>query len=374
MRALPTRPLLPFPNQPAEVPWPGEQWPTATPEDLGADGPRLEALLDELVGPDPHPVLGRTFAAAVVARGQLVAERYGNRVVQDLRSLGEDPPYEQLDETSELLSWSMAKSITSLAVGVAAADGLLDVHEPVPEPQWTDQGDPRGAITWHQLLTMRPGLRWLEAYDLAAEVTPDVITMLFGEGAPDAAAYAASFPLVETPGTPAAYTYSSGTTNLIAASLQRVLGVDADGMERFLRERILDPIGMGSARLVFDQAGTFLGSSYVYAPLLEWCRFGLLTARGGRWADQEIVPAAWMDDARTARSWEEDILFHGAHWWTWDRSGGPFGAHGFEGQRVIAFPDRDVVVVRFGRTDSEQTPALNAHLASLAECFPQLDE
>ncbi len=372
MSAPPTRPLLPFPTQAPEVPWPTEDWPTATPAEVGGDSARLEALLDELVGLEPHPVLGRTFATAVVVQGRLVAERYGRRVVQDLRSLGDDPPFEQLDRTSELLSWSMAKSITSLAVGVAAADGILDVHAPVPEPQWQAADDPRGAITWHHLLTMRPGLKWVEEYDLASEVMPDVITMLFGDEAPDAARFAASLPLEETPGSAAAYIYSSGTTNIIAANLQRTLGVGAEGMEAFLRERILDPIGMGSARLRFDDAGTFLGSSYVYAPLREWCRFGLLTARGGHWAGHDIVPAAWLDDARTPRSWEEDRLFHGAHWWSWDRDGGPFGAHGFEGQRVIVFPDRDVIVVRFGRSETELTPALNAHLAELASCFPAL--
>lgn len=366
----PTGPRPPFPTQPLGVPWPTDEWPVATLEEVGADGARATALLDELVGPDPHPVFGPTFAAAVVVGGRLVAERYGRRVVQDLRGLGDDPPFDQLDASSELLSWSMAKSLTSLAVGIAAADGRLDVADPVPEPQWQAADDPRRAITWHHLLTMRPGLRWTEAYELDAPVMPDVITMLFGEGADDAAAFAASFPLVAEPGSDAAYTYSSGTTNIVAANLQRVLGVDAAGMERFLRDRLLDPIGMTSARLQFDAAGTFLGSSYVHAPLREWCRFGLLAARGGRWGDRQLVPAAWLDDARIARSWEEDLLFHGAHWWAWDRPGSPWGAHGFEGQRIISFPERDVIVVRFGRTESDNTVHLNAHLAELAACFP----
>lgn len=372
MRPVPNRALLPLPVQPDEVPWPTEAWPEADPADLGADVGRLEALLDELVVDDEHPVFGRTYAAAVVARGRLVAERFGRRVVQDLRSLGDDPPYEAVDGDSELLSWSMAKSITSLAVGVAAAEGELDVDDRVPEPQWSDPADPRHRITWHHLLTMRPGLAWTEEYhDFSGDALPDVIRMLFGEGATDMAAFAASFPLVTEPGSTDAFTYSSGTTNIVAANLQRALGLDAAGMDRFLRERIFDPIGVTSFRADYDPAGTFVGSSYVWANLRDWCRFGLLAARGGRWDGRAIVPPAWIDDARTARSWEDELL-HGAHWWTWDQDQMPFGAHGFEGQRIIAFPTRDVVVVRFGKTGPTNTTALNAHLTAVAGCFPEL--
>ena len=60
----------------------------------------------------------------------------------------------------------------------------------------------------------------------------------------------------------------------------------------------------------------------------------------------------------------------GAHLWAWDLVETPFGAHGFEGQRVIAFPARDVVVVRLGKIGEDDAPALNDHLAEIAACFP----
>jgi CubicO group peptidase (beta-lactamase class C family) len=308
----------------------------------------------------------------VVAGGRLVAERYGERVVQDLRAMGEDPPHEPVTPDTTLLSWSMAKSITSLAVGVAVADGALAVDDPVGDPRWTaEPGDPRAAITWADLLAMRPGLAWTEAYyDFDAGTLPDVVTMLYGEGAGDMAAYAASMPLVHEPGSATAYCYSSGTTNVIAANLQRVLGLDADGMARFLGDRIFDPIGMASATPSFDDAGTFVGSSYLHATLRDWCRFGLLALRGGRWDGAQVVPEGWIDWSRTARSWD-DPVWHGAQWWAWDRADGPFGAHGFEGQRVIAFPTRDVVIARLGRMSAEETSPLNDHLAAIAECFPE---
>ncbi|MEZ5183557.1 MAG: hypothetical protein R2702_17035 [Acidimicrobiales bacterium] len=96
----PDHPLVALPPQPQGVPWPADAWPEGDPADAGADEGRLTELLDELVGADPHPVLGRTFAAAVVAGGRLVAERYGRRVVQDLRSLEPDPPHEDVTADS----------------------------------------------------------------------------------------------------------------------------------------------------------------------------------------------------------------------------------------------------------------------------------
>ncbi|MCB1039643.1 MAG: serine hydrolase [Acidimicrobiales bacterium] len=370
MRPLPQRPLAPLPAQPDDVAWPTDEWPTASPTEAGADAERLDALLDELVEVEVHPRVGRTYACAVVAGGRLVAERYGRRVVQDLRSLEPDPPFEDLSADSPLLSWSMAKSITNLAVGVAVGDGSIEVDQEVGDPRWQAPGDPRAAITWTDLLTMRPGLRWTEEYyDLEGDSMPDVITMLFGEGAADMAAYAASFPLDAQPGTDEAYLYSSGTTNIVAANLQRVLGLDRVGMDAFLHERIFDPLGMATATATFDPAGTFIGSSYVHATLRDWARFGLLALRDGRWGDRRIVPAGWIDWSRRARSWDEEVL-HGAHWWAWDSPETPFAAHGFEGQRVVAFPERDLVVLRFGRSGADDSPALNAHLFEIARCFP----
>jgi CubicO group peptidase (beta-lactamase class C family) len=373
VRTPPDRPLVALPPQPDGVAWPTDEWVQAEPADVGGDAARLADLLDELVSGEDHPSLGLTHAAAVVAGGRLVAERYGERVVQDLRSLEADPPHDPVGPNDELLSWSMAKSITHLAVGCAVDDRAFSVHDRVPEPQWADPADPRHDITWDDLLAMRSGLQWTEEYyELVDGAMPDVVTMLFDEPSADMAAFAASFPLVHEPGSPHAYNYSSGTTNIVAANLQRVLGLDGDGMDGFLRERIFGPIGMASARVDHDQAGTFVGSSYAYATLRDWCRFGLLAIRNAVWDGRAVVPDGWIDHGRTPRSWD-DPIWHGAHWWAWDRDECPFGAHGFEGQRVICFPARDVVVVRVGKSHTDLADNLNDHIEQIAGCFPLLD-
>ena len=65
--------LLPFPDQPADVPWPTEAWPTVEPSAVGGlDAERLAVLVDEALA-DPEPtVMGHTDALLVVHRGRLV--------------------------------------------------------------------------------------------------------------------------------------------------------------------------------------------------------------------------------------------------------------------------------------------------------------
>ena len=332
--------LLPLPAQPADVPWPTEAWP------VGAPSPALEAAVEEVFAqPDRY---GTTYAVVVVQGGRLLLERYG----------GELPsftgPGTPVVPTTPLLSWSMAKSVLHAAVGVLVGEGRLHLDDPAPVPAWT--GDDRAEITLDQLLQMRDGLRWAEDYVDAG--VSDVIEMLFGSGAADVAAFAEARPLAHRPGT--VFNYSSGTSNIVAAIVGRTLG-GGEAVRRFLIERVLHPIGMRSADPRLDPAGTFIGSSYVYATAQDWARFGTLYLRDGGWDGQRILPEGWVDHARRVRSVDpEDGSLYGAHWWIepLDRARGTFQAVGYEGQCTVVCPALDAVLVRLGRTEEHQKPNL----------------
>lgn len=222
---------------------------------------------------------------------------------------------------------------------------------------------------------MRPGLAWTEVYEgFGDDAVPDVVTMLYGDGSADMAAFAAGFPLVHAPGSAEAYLYSSGTTNIVQGCVQRVAGVSGDEVTDLLRSTLLDPIGVGEVRLGLDGAGTWVASSFLDLALRDWLRLGLLVLRGGTWDGHEVVPAAWIDHGRTPRSVREDdpLLVHGAHWWTRaGRDDGAFMAHGFEGQRLIMVPDRDLIVFRNGKTSSDGIESLNRHLYEVVDLFPR---
>lgn len=355
---LARRPLVPLPTQPDGVPWPTDVWPTGP----VPDGVALEPLLDAVM--DPEGAHGRTRAVVVVHRGRLVAERYGDRTDAWGEVTGEP-----VDETSPLLSWSMAKSMLHAVVGMLVAEGRLDLDAPADVPQW-GPGDPRAAITLQQLLEMRDGLDFSEDYapeDEGGSGVSHVIDMLFGPGEADVAAYAASRPLAHEPGS--TFNYSSGTSNIVSGIVARTLGGE-DAYRRFLHERLFDPIGMHTADPRFDAAGTWVASSYLWATARDMARFGYLYLRDGVWDGSRLLPEGWVDHARRIRSVDPvDARPYGAQWWVVGDDLGTFWANGYEGQSIMVCPALDLVVVRLGKSAAERYPALVEWRAAVVEAF-----
>lgn len=335
-----------------------------------ADVARLTGLIDDaLASGDAGAIArGHCHALLVVHGGRLVVERYGTRYVSELEELAGIVP-EPIHADTTHISWSMAKSILHAAIGVLVARGAVTIGSQAPVPKWDDAADPRQAITWDDLLTMRPGLAWVEEYyDVDEDAPPDVITMLFGDGQRDMAAFAADFPLVAEPGSERAYCYSSGTTNIASGCVGQTVGGGEEGMRTFLADEVFGAIGMVSASPTFDDAGTFVASSYVDATARDFARFGLLYLRDGVWEGRRLLPEGWVDHARLPRSPDEN-LFHGAHWWSNGDDRGSFMAEGFEGQRIYLVPDRDLMIVRLGKTHTDDGPAMDANLVEIADCF-----
>ncbi len=238
--------LVPLPAQPAGVDWPTENWPEG---DL-PQGVDLGPLLDEAF--DPDGPLAETFAVVVVHRGRVVVERYGGALEHFDR-----PPTPVTAETP-LLSWSMAKSILQAVVGLLVGDGKLDLDAPAAVPEWSDTADPRHAITLRQLLAMRDGLDFAEDY--VDDRISDVMQMLWGDGQADMAHFAADRPLAAPPGT--RFNYSSGTSNIISGVVARTVGA-GERYARYLHSRLFGPLGMRTADPEFDEAGTWVASSFL---------------------------------------------------------------------------------------------------------------
>jgi CubicO group peptidase (beta-lactamase class C family) len=307
---------------------------------------------------------GLSLAMLVVHGGEIIAERYGVQPANIFE------PEKVINADTPLLSWSIAKSITHAAVGLLVGDGLLDVDAPAAVPEW--RGTEKEAITLLDLLEMRSGLQFVEDY--VDDGISHALAMLFGEGNADHAAYAAALPLEHPPGT--VWNYSSGTTNIICRIVGEVVGGGRAGMERFLHERLFGPCGMDSAEPRFDAAGTWVGSTYVYAPARDFARFGELYRNDGVAASGErLIPARWVDNGRVFVAHDPEAagrygFDYGRHWWMWPEFPGSIAAHGYEGQFVVVVPDRQLTVVHLGKTVREQQPPLVAALADLIASFP----
>lgn len=299
-------------------------WPAG--EGISVADPRLAEILADPV------LLGPSFRAVVVVKdGRIVGEAYGDG----------------FNERTPLLGWSMTKTVTAVLVGLLESEGRISVESTALFREWS--GDGRRDISLADLLAMESGLRFNESY---GDVT-DVTRMLYLE--PDMGAYVASLPAEAAPGT--RFNYSSGETVLISRYWMSRFSNQADALA-FPRQALFDRIGMRSAVLEADQAGTFVGSSYLYATARDWARFGLLLADQGRWAGQQVLDAAVV-----ARIAEPSTASGGAYTkgqaWK-DGSGGQDADYGLpedavwmsghDGQSVAILPSDRLVVVRLGLT------------------------
>ncbi|QDF40940.1 serine hydrolase [Bradyrhizobium symbiodeficiens] len=302
----------------------------------------LSAALDRAFTEPAQPPHRRTRAIVVMRAGRIIAERYADGIGPE----------------TQLLGFSMTKSVISALTGVLVRQGKLKLDGPAPVAAWRNPDDPRHTITLDQLLRHTAGLALgssLEA-SLGSAFEP-VNRMKFVEA--DMAAYAASIPLKTAPGT--AWNYHDGNT-LILSHLIRVAagGSPADAL-RFARRELFAPLGMRHVTLQLDGSGTIEGSSEMLASARDWARFGQLYLNDGVAGGKRILPEGWVNYSATAtpNAW----VGIGAGFWT--NQGDSFGAkfritHGWPrdaffakgtiGQYTIVIPSERLVIVRLGRS------------------------
>ncbi|WP_061927110.1 serine hydrolase domain-containing protein [Altererythrobacter epoxidivorans] len=354
---------------PASEPPVSEEALAAITDDAGAPKEDLARQVDELFTMDG---LGETRALVVMADGKIAAERYGEGYGPETR----------------FVSWSMAKTVTAVMIGMLVADGRLSLDESAPVPHWQRPGDARGEITLRQLLQMRSGLRHTEAGDPPYESSE--VRMLFLDGRDDMAAWAEEQPLEAEPGSQ--FEYSSNTTVILADIAARALTDSEDpdirraAVSDYLEARLFGPLGMKSMVPEFDASGTLIGGSLIHGTARDWAKFGEFLRRKGRGpGGEQLLPRSWVDamvspspkspqyglqtwlnrEYREAGTGEDHPLFP-------DRAPQSlFSLIGHMGQYVIVSPSQHLTVVRLGHSDAEQRKAMLQQLADVIELYPE---
>lgn len=339
-------PIVPLPAvDPDTIPWPAGDLLTDT-VPPGINMEQLDRVLQEALK-NQIPYKG-TFAVAVAYKNQLVAERYREGFSPD----------------NLFLSWSVAKSFTNTLAGILAYEGLLDVNEQVVLKDWNHENhhdlnqaglintnltmeewksDERRSITLAHLMNMTSGLKWNEDYGSNS----DVNKMLFKEG--DMAGFTLRKNLEAKPDE--LWKYASGSTNVVTRIIRQAIGNQQEYLA-FPRKALFNRIGMRSAVFETDPSGNFVGSSYVYATMRDYVRFGLLYLNDGNWLEEQILPEGWVDFTTLPAS-NSDGQYGAFFWLNRDNHypGVPedmFCCRGHDGQYIYIIPSRDLVVVRTG--------------------------
>jgi CubicO group peptidase (beta-lactamase class C family) len=318
--------------QVSTVTYPGEDWTVAeSPEAMGWSSAGLQAARD----------YGATVntAAVMVIQGGIIVDQWG--------------------ETERKFNvHSVRKSLLSAMIGIYEARGVIDLDKSLAALGFDDRlglTDAERQATLDDLLGSRSGI-----YHPAN---------LVGE------AHSARWPTrgSHAPGT--FWYYSNWDFNATGAIFERETG---RGIFEAFDELIAKPIGLqdyGPRDGMYEPRSGWGGAqgrsvsdhpAYVFRMTArDMARFGLLYLRGGRWGDEQIVPADWV--TRTTAT-ERAIGEFGGHEYFWwiaidgklypnvDVGEGAYAAHGAGGHYITIMPEYDLVVVHRVNTNDRTIP------------------
>jgi len=265
----------------------------------------------------------------VVKDGSIILERY---------ALGNT-------EDSRWISFSVAKSVTSLLVGAALQDGYIEsVDEKVSDyvPRLTNSPYDQSSI--RNVLQMASGVEWDEDY---ADPESDISTVPWGTL--DMYEYLRNKSRDSVAGEE--FNYNTAETNLVGDVVRSAIG---NNLSTYLSEKIWKPFGMEHDAywsLVEPGGGEFGGSS-LNATLRDYARIGLFALHDGVLPDgTRVLPEGWMAESTSPSSGYEG---YGYLWWLYGR--GVFAARGIFGQGIHIDPATNIVIAQHSARDAASLP------------------
>lgn len=346
------------------------QYPRATPQTWWQPAYSVDAFsrMDEIfnarvVRRAEKPSPWRRAAAEPAIQWQIPAQRGGGRGDIDgylarnpttglLVAVGDTIHVERYQygrgEAHRFISFSMAKTICALLVGLAVQDGAIaSIEDPAEKYVPGLKGSEYGRTPIRHLLTMSSGVQFREDYDGLDDSAKLSRAILSGPG-----------------GTGAVRQFNTrdaapGTRWYYASAESQVLGLVLTGALKrpiadYLSERIWQPMGAeADASWVIDRTGQENTSSNFNAVLRDYARLGMLLANGGKardsqGRDRQVIPAAWLREmTRPHFSGSQTGRWYGYGFQTWifPDNDGSFAFLGVRGQTIFVDPARRLVMV-----------------------------
>ena len=317
--------------------------PTATPESRGMDSSLLESAISAV----ENDQYGDINALLVMRGGDLVLEHYFS------------PEY--FGPNYRYSVRSVTKTVTSILVGIALDQGLIDgVDTPVLEflPAYTDLANPdprKEAITLSHVLSMTAGLEWDELSTGYGDPANDVNRMA---ASADWIRHVLDRPMVHDPGT--VLEYSSGLSVLLSGVLETTTGGSA---EDFAAEHLFGPIGIERWSWALTPGNRINTGWGLGLTRRDMARIGLLFQGGGRWNGHQVVSTQWISESTREHAGGDPDSFiyrdyaYGYQWWRL-KDHDPvvrdlpvndvYFAWGDGGQMILVSPQLELVVVSTG--------------------------
>ena len=243
--------------------------------------------------------------------------------------------------------WSVSKTFTSTAVGLAISEGKLKLTDKLisffPDKLPEVVSDNLKAMTVRDLLTMTCG--------------HDVEPSFRGNQEVDWVQAFLAHPVVHKPGT--FYLYNSLGTYVLSAIVQQVTG---EKVVNYLNTRLFEPLHIDKPKWEESPQGINCGGWGLYLKTEDLAKMGQLLLQKGKWNGQQIIPEEWVSEmskkqtesinpgTRIEQAEERGLTIETSDWMQgygyqmWRCRPGCFRADGARGQYIIVVPDKNAVI------------------------------
>ncbi|MBX2874705.1 MAG: beta-lactamase family protein [Saprospiraceae bacterium] len=269
--------------------------------------------------------------------------------------------YNEMSESTTHISWSVAKSVVATLLGIAYHDGLIkDLNEPITSylPQLAASG--YNEVKIKDILNMSSGVGFNEDYrDFNSDINR------FGRAFALGSSYESFALSLKNERPPGTYNhYVSIDTQVLGMLLEKVTG---KRLSVYLKEKLWDPMGMEhDAHWIIDETGMELALGGLNISLRDYAKLGLLYLQKGRWKDQQLVPAEWVEQAispdaphlmpgRDNQS-SSNRYGYGFQWWIPEKPMGDFFAAGIYNQYIYVYPEKDFIAVKLSANHHFRIP------------------
>jgi CubicO group peptidase (beta-lactamase class C family) len=288
--------------------------PRSTPEAQGISSPAIQSFVDAV----EQRNLG-VHSLILVRNGHIVADGWWKPYASQL-------PH---------LMFSISKSFTSTAIGLAIAEGRLSLDDPVisffPSYVTPEIRDNMGTLLVRHLLSMSTGHAEDTFGPMVQSPDGDLVRTFLG------------LPITYPPGTH--FLYNTGASYMLSAILQSLTG---QTLVEYLNPRLFEPLGIEKPVWESDKNGINLGGTGLSLRTMDLAKFGQLYLQRGLWDGQRIVPEEWIAEATRAHisngddpnnDWNQG---YGFQFWRCRHS--IYRGDGAFGQFCIVMPEHNTVL------------------------------
>ncbi len=245
-------------------------------------------------------------------------------------------------------SFSMAKSITSLLVGVALKEGKIQsLQEPVGNYLKEFTTGSKAKVKIIDLLTMSSGSDFDESYWNPASITTE---LYYGN---DVYKTATKVNIIQEPGT--LHRYKSGDTQLLGLILEKATG---QSLSHYASAKLWQPMGAAHAALwsTDHENGNEKAYCCFNSNTRDFARIGKLMLDSGKWNGVPVIDSAYYAASiRACGIIDQKGLacdYYGYQWWIDPEHPQIFYARGILGQYIIVIPSTKTIIVRLGKMTS----------------------